>query len=358
MYSHMHNLAKQEKPSLHDLRPCEMISDPVLIANASGEVLYANKALEKQTGFSMEDARGKKPGELWGGQMPREFYDEMWYALATQKQPFSGIVRNKTKKGSEYYARLQLYPVLADGELKYIIGLQLGASEYGDAKKLENVAGAMAHQLQSPITSENILLDLLQHSSGLSAKQKKLIEDLVGTNEHVKEIIHDMMVVSRLKGAISAHTLTQGNIRLCIEYILSEKEVLIKNKKLSLRREGDFDVTVPSIYLFERIAENLISNAVKYSKQGGEIVFSMSKQGDVSTFSCKDNGIGIPRSEVEYIFKQAYRGSNARVLEEGSGMGLYLAKNIADMAGYTLGFTSVEGKGSMFTLSWRAPAKN
>lgn len=103
----------------------DLLSDHVVITDADGIILYANKAVEENTGFSKEELIGRNPGRVWGGQMPKEFYERMWRTIKTDKKPFVGEVKNVRKNGREYYQELRVFPVLDErGEVRVFIGIE------------------------------------------------------------------------------------------------------------------------------------------------------------------------------------------------------------------------------------------
>src|SRR6185369_3266689 len=83
----------------------------LLITDTDSKAVYANLAVEKSTGYVLGEIIGKKPGQLWGGKMDRDFYDRMWQILVEEKRPFSGKVENKKKNGTAYSDNLFIAPI-------------------------------------------------------------------------------------------------------------------------------------------------------------------------------------------------------------------------------------------------------
>jgi len=103
----------------------DLVGDHVVITDASGTILYANKGVEDATGFSRDDMMGKTPGDLWGGVMEQSFYEEMWRTIKTDKKPFYGEVQNRQKDGMLYWQQLRIFPVFGDdGEARFFIGIE------------------------------------------------------------------------------------------------------------------------------------------------------------------------------------------------------------------------------------------
>ncbi len=93
--------------------------------------------------------------------------------------------------------------------------------------------------------------------------------------------------------------------------------------------------------------ENLVSNAIKYTNEGGGVAVTFSRQGDWLRIEVADDGIGIPAAEQSGLFREFFRASNAKKLaEEGTGLGLLLAKQTAERHGGSLRLASEEGVGT------------
>jgi signal transduction histidine kinase len=125
-----------------------------------------------------------------------------------------------------------------------------------------------------------------------------------------------------------------------------------KNKEVTLRLIGneEYSIEVDPVIL-RNILDNLISNAINYSRAGGEAVVSIENKLNELTIVVKDSGIGIPKEEQRQIFNRFYRASNAKIFDtRGTGLGLYMAKLLAKKIDATISFESEEEKGSMFYL--------
>ena len=100
------------------------VTEQVVITDPEGIILYANPLVESVTGYSLTEVLGKRPS-LWGGQMSKEFYEEMWRVIKVEKKPTVVVVKNKKKDGSFYYARLKISPVFGLGEdIKMFVAIE------------------------------------------------------------------------------------------------------------------------------------------------------------------------------------------------------------------------------------------
>jgi len=113
----------------------EAATDHIILTDNKGTIIYANKDAAGLTGYSREEIVGKN-ASLWGGQMPKEFYTEMWKTIREDKKPFKSEIINRRKDGTLYNAELSISPILGEmGDIKYFIGVERDISE---AKTLAN----------------------------------------------------------------------------------------------------------------------------------------------------------------------------------------------------------------------------
>lgn len=101
----------------------DTLSEYFFITDTTSKVLYTNPAIEEHTGFSQAEVIGKKPGELWGGEMPRSFYEGMWHTISKERKPFVGQVVNKKKNQTQYSDTIYIAPALQNNKIDYFLAL-------------------------------------------------------------------------------------------------------------------------------------------------------------------------------------------------------------------------------------------
>jgi len=125
----------------------------------------------------------------------------------------------------------------------------------------------------------------------------------------------------------------------------------IKNKKLKIKFQKPKNVVKVKIDA-EKIklaVDNLLDNAIKYTNSGGKLELELSCGIKEVEFKIKDSGLGIPKSQQERVFSKFFRGENImKVQTEGTGLGLFITKNIIEAHGGKIWFDSKEGKGTTF----------
>lgn len=105
----------------------------LLITDNSGKCLYASKSIKERMGYDAPEVIGKQPGDLWGGHMDRQFYDELWYQIREHKSPFVGFVSNQNKSGERMRERIHVAPIINEkSETKYYVEIQPQKTDTGE----------------------------------------------------------------------------------------------------------------------------------------------------------------------------------------------------------------------------------
>lgn len=103
----------------------DYLADHVVLTDTDSNILYANKAAQDKSGFTLAEMIGNNPGDLWGGHMPKEIYQEMYHKIKVLKQPWHGKVKNRHKDGTEYWQELRVNPILDDkDECIYFVAIE------------------------------------------------------------------------------------------------------------------------------------------------------------------------------------------------------------------------------------------
>lgn len=330
----------------------EKLNDHVIITDPNANIIYANKAVERNTGFSREEVIGKNPADLWGGKMPKEFYEKMWHAIAIEKKPFVGEVHNKRKDGIEYWQELHISPILWDnGDVKFFIGIEPNITERKEKEKFrDEFISILAHQLKNPMASWKWALDWFSGQDNLTAEQKNMIGLLYKNNESLIGLVSDLLVLARI-GNISELKKERIDVTKEIEDIIQHAKTSHPHIAFSFdKQESCFLISYRPLVL--QVLMNIILNAAEYSdKDSGVVSVGIKKQGGRFIFSCKDNGIGIPPEDQDKIFTKFFRAANAKeVKEQGTGLGLFIIKMIADSLGWNVRFESKVGQGTTFWI--------
>lgn len=319
----------------------DMVSDHVVVTDPNANILYANKAAEKNTGYSIEEMIGKNPGDLWGGDMSKEFYEKMWEVIKIEKQPFVGEVKNKRKDGTQYWQEIHISPVLwENGDVKFFIGIEPDITEKKDKEVFrDEFMSILAHQLKNPLTSVKWTLDWITKRGRLTQEQQDAVSAIYRSNQSLIDLVADLMTVTRI-GSVEAKS-EEINLIEEIERIISD--LTSKNPGIAFFFDHESACSIISNRSFVvQIFSNIIVNAAEYSdKAAGKVSIRLKKDGDCYVCSVEDNGIGIPIKDQPNIFSKFFRASNAAgAKENGTGLGLFIVKMICDSLKWSISFKS------------------
>jgi len=224
-----------------------------------------------------------------------------------------------------------------------------GHNKYRLAKAITIVA----HQLKGPISvTKGYLEVLLSEDLGkLNKEQKQYLENVLESNRQMKALIADFLDVSRVEEKKLELNPKPTRIEKITKEVMADLSRLARarNCTLSLKVSGKLPrLNIDSLKI-EQVVANIITNAIEYTPKKGRVEVELKIKGKNVLFSCKDNGIGVPKEEMDKIFSKFHRSEEAMVLiTGGSGLGLFISKAIIEGSGGKIWFKSKEGKGSTF----------
>lgn len=208
----------------------------------------------------------------------------------------------------------------------------------------------LSHQFKTPLA--NIIMDteLLQEDSLSEEKRKEFLEHARSQADKMQWLMADLLKASRLENGVIRFDAENAGIKETIAKALSSVYAQASDKDIELIVEEfqDFQLWHNPKWTAEALS-NLLENAVKYSQKKSRIRIALTRLDIYTKITVTDEGIGIPESEYNLIFKRFYRGRNA-VGREGSGLGLYLAQLIVQHENGYITVASREGEGSSFSL--------
>ncbi len=218
-------------------------------------------------------------------------------------------------------------------------------------------ANLTSHQLRTPLSGMKWMLELLgKPSTGpLNKKQKDFLQQIYTLNDRMIALVNDLLEVSRIEHGDTKLYLQPTDITVIIRGLLKDKAQEIANKNLKVAftvEEEPFPVVRTEPIKIKQALNNLISNAVTYTDDNGQITIDLGfNEADRSMLLCSiaDTGMGIPKNQQGQIFEKFFRGSNVSKVESvGTGLGLYIAKAFIEGSGGKIWFKSTEHKGATF----------
>jgi two-component system, NtrC family, sensor histidine kinase KinB len=260
--------------------------------------------------------------------------------------------------GSRYIAEpdIVILIVLSLAIFLFILSFTITRSfeKLAEASRLKSeFINIVSHQLRSPLTNIKWSFEILssEEFDVPASKQEEYFFNVKENIARMVELIDDLLIVSKIE---------QGQFPIRkeeISFVELVKEQVMRFKvfaegshvNLNLSYSEDLPNIIADPSLLKLSIENLIDNAIRYTKGNGKVEIKIEKKNNNIIFSIKDSGVGIPLKDQRYIFQKFFRAEN--IIKEktrGSGLGLYVCKSIIDKSGGKIWFSSEEGKGTTF----------
>lgn len=271
------------------------------------------------------------------------------------------LASKQTELFPEFTAGSNTYKIIANPVKEKggdIVGVVFVFSDVTKEKEIDRMKtefiSITSHQLRTPLSSMKWFLEMLLNKDAgeLPQKAQGLVQDIHKSNERIITLVNDLLDVSRIEAGKMQNEPTPTNLIEFLKSMLPETEQQFKkrNQTFEFLRPDTLPRVMVDPKLVWQVLENLLSNASKYTPEGGKISLELSSQNDGVLLKVADNGYGIPEFQQHRIFEKFFRADNTAKVE-GTGLGMHIAQQITAAMGGKLRFESAEGKGTTFYLS-------
>jgi PAS domain S-box-containing protein len=359
----------------------EAAPDALMVVDPDGRISLMNAQTERLFGYTRDELLGQSVETLIPGRFGASHARlRGTYQQSPRPRPMGSgqTLYGRRKDGSEFAAEISLSPLqigtnqtltiaivrdvterqrIEEERIRLLAREQQANAEAERAIAVrDQVLAALSHDLKAPLTVINgraqLLVRRLERMNARQAEQligslheietsvrrmRVWIDELVdvahlqvGHELHLNRAPTDLVALARAAAAEYQET-SEGN-RLRVE--ASQPELV-----------GEWDAE-----RLQRVLANLISNAIKYSPDGGPITISVDREGAVSILAVRDCGVGVPVADQAHLFEEFHRASNVIGRIAGTGIGLAAARHIVEQHGGTIGVETCEGVGSTFTV--------
>jgi PAS domain S-box-containing protein len=222
------------------------------------------------------------------------------------------------------------------------------------SQNISDVVAALVHDLKSPlIGAERTFEALFKGAAGtLDQDLEKILQILNRGNHSMLEMIQNLIEMQRSDNGDVSLNLEPEDIYELARSTLAELSALASDRAIVL--QDNLPAEPEMMYVegtsLKRVFHNLVSNAIKFTNRGGTITLTSKKAARKLLVSVADTGIGIPVEDQPHLFERYFQGCRKRRGTDGTGLGLYLCKNIVERHGGNISVESKEGEGSTFTL--------
>lgn len=209
-----------------------------------------------------------------------------------------------------------------------------------------------SHQLRTPLTSLYWIFESLNKET-LAESQKTLVDEGMVVSSRALKIVNDLLDASKIEEGRFGYRFENVNVADFLESVLKEKMILAQEYGIKLYFQKP-ETPVICLIDSEKLGyalSNLIDNAIKYNVKNGEVTVGIEKVEDQPYISIfiKDTGIGVPAEEINKLFSKFFRAENAaKIVADGSGLGLFITKNIIRQHGGNIWAESEINRGTTF----------
>jgi PAS domain S-box-containing protein len=337
------------------------IGEGVVAVDVKGRIILVNKVAADMIGWKIDELQNKTYVEA----IP--MVDASGQRVTISERPLMRTlqggeeVRLDTsylrKDGSAFAVEVTSKPIVVDGKVHGAIATfrDTTAEHAIDRTKSEFVTLA-SHQLRTPISAISWVAELLLHGDAgkLKPEQAEYVQQVYQSSKRMATLVDSMLTASSLElGSLSVQPKRIDLAKISRGVIKQQFDTLSTNKILHVKEQYDPDLPNPvfDAGIVKTILQNLVSNSFKYTQNNGTVTVTIKVNDDDIVLEVSDTGVGIPLRQQPKIFTRLFRAENVKRQDtDGTGLGLYIVKMMAEYVGGRITFTSEEHKGSTFTV--------
>jgi PAS domain S-box-containing protein len=350
----------------------------VSIADADGNITYANALFCEISGYSLEELIGRNHRIIGSGLMPPEFFRNMWDTISAG-QVWRGEICNRKRSGALYWVSATIVPLLDEhGKPRQYIAIRTDLTSQKEAESAilrakeaaeqanrikSSFLANMSHEIRTPMNGIIGMTELALDTE-LSAEQAEYLGMVKGSADALLQIINDILDFSKLEaGRVDIETIECSPEKV-MQDLVGEQAIHAHAKRLELLlRIGPSvpDRVIADPGRLRQVVLNLLGNAIKFT-HAGEVEVAIERINDPGDtlaalrISVRDTGIGIPDEKRDAIFDAFSQADTSTTRQYGgTGLGLSISAQLVRLMGGRLELDSVPGQGSHFHFTLWLP---
>lgn len=213
----------------------------------------------------------------------------------------------------------------------------------------------VSHELKTPISLIKAYAEVVKDMKSCDEKDKELyLGVIIDESDRLNNIVEDILYLSKMESGYSDLVYDSFSLSEVLEYVIEKLSYFISNRKLNIvieKETEDFFVYADKNKIYQ-VFYNIINNAINYSHEGGEITLKTYKLNGFLRAEIIDNGIGIPKESIPYLWDRFYKVDKSRKREQGTGLGMAIVKNILQAHRFQYGLESEVNKGTVVWIEF------
>lgn len=336
----------------------ESMGEGLIILNDEGRFEYVNPTYARFLRSTPQQINGHKPEEFTipedHGSIARE------WELRKGGKSSSYEMHLLAKDGTKTNVLITSVPRFADGIFLGSISVVTDISQRARLEQMKtDFINRASHELRTPLTTAIIMANLLEDDN-TKEERRKFLDILNQELNRQRILLDDLLVAGRIESKrFEVHLATLEILPIIKEAISSVKpQADARQISIQLNAAPPLSMAVTDRQALLQVLLNLLSNAIKFSRPGSTIEIIAQDMKDSILIAVKDHGVGIPVQDLPQISDRFFRAQNATELEiPGTGIGLYIIKEILDALGGCMEIESVENEGTTVTISLPLPSE-
>jgi two-component system sensor histidine kinase KdpD len=209
----------------------------------------------------------------------------------------------------------------------------------------------LSHELRTPVTSIYGGSQMLRRSNLDEVTRRDIVEDIVTESERLERLVENLLVLARAERNVVLGGQDPVLVRPIIERVVADKRRRWPGAVIVSEVAADLPPTTWDEGSFELVLRNLLSNALKYGDEGGEVAIRAWRDDDMIEIAVADHGAGLPPGDPARLFDLFYRTDDAKRRAQGAGIGLFVVRALVESVGGRVWARDQAGGGAEFGLS-------
>jgi two-component system, OmpR family, phosphate regulon sensor histidine kinase PhoR len=332
------------------------ISDAVIVTNRFDELVLANEAAEELLGFKLTTSLRKNIDRIVSdGNLVRLIRETRSHSLRSMRKVVEHTI-DQNGDAKTFTVTLSCVATSNDEVSGVVAVLHDVTREKEIARMKTDFVSNVSHELKTPLASIKAYIEMLIDGEAQDEQTRGEFYDIIsGETDRLHRLIENILNISRIESGVVKVVREPISLTGVVKRVLdvASPQAKLKNVELDQRLAPVFYQVEADEDMIYQAAMNLVSNAIKYTPDGGKIVVEVSvdERRGLAVCSVSDDGAGIPAGDLPHIFEKFYRVDANKKLAKGTGLGLTLVKHIVESVhNGGLAVTSEEGHGSTFSF--------